>query len=230
MSLPVMPAQKKKLPWMKLAATAGVFLIVAVLLLRGVNLRETIEAIMAAIRAQGPLVFFIAMALLPACGFPVLAFVLTAGPAFSKQLGTPTVIALALTAVTANFLISYALARWALRPFLEKLLTRFGYAVPSVESNDAADLVVIMRLTPGVPFFVQNYMAGLAGLPFGKYVLISCLIVWPFNAATVFFGDAVMKGKGGLALLAFSVLVVAAATTHLLRKHYARKTKLATSA
>ncbi|HEX2854920.1 MAG TPA: VTT domain-containing protein [Opitutaceae bacterium] len=225
MSLPVAPAQKKKLPWLKLAAVAIVLLAGAVLMLRGVDVRGLINKVMEEIRSRGPLAFFTGMAILPAVGFPVLAFVLTAGPAFSEQLGTPTVVAFALLAVTVNFLITYGLARGALRPFLEKLLTRFGYEMPNVEVGDATDLVVIMRLTPGVPFFVQNYMAGLAGLPFGKYLFISCLIVWPYNATTVLFGDAVMKGKGGLALLAFSLLVVAAATTHLVRRHYARKTK-----
>lgn len=225
MSLPVAPAKKKKIPWLKLAVVAVVLVVVAVLVLRGVDLRALIGAVMAEIRERGPVVFFLTMALLPACGFPMLAFVLAAGPAFSEQLGMPTLIALALAAASVNFILSYALARWALRPFIEKFMKRFGHAIPSVESGDAADLVVIMRLTPGVPFFVQNYMAGLAELPFGRYVFISCLIVWPMNGAAVFFGDAVMKGKGGLAFLAASVLAVAVAATHLVRKHYSRKTK-----
>lgn len=224
MPLPVAPAQKKKLPLLKLAAVAFVLLVAAVFLLRGVDVRGVINSLMAAIRAQGPAVFFIAMALLPAFAFPVIGFVLTAGPAFSEQLGMPTVVALALSAVTFNFLLTYALARRALRPFIENLMTRFDYKMPEVAAGDAADLVVIMRLTPGVPFFVQNYMAGLARLPFGKYVLMSCIIVWPMNAAAVLFGDALMKGKGGLVFLAGSLLLVAAATTHLVRRHYARKT------
>jgi uncharacterized membrane protein YdjX (TVP38/TMEM64 family) len=220
-----MPVPKKKLPLLKLAAVVLVLLIGTVLLLRGVDLRGTIDSVMAAIRARGPAVFFIAYTILPACGFPVIPFVLAAGPAFSEQLGMPMVVTLSLTAITVNFLFSYWLARGALRPFLQKLLPRFGYAMPNVEAGDAVDLVVILRLTPGVPFVVQNYMAGLAGLPFGKYVLISCLIAWPYNVATLVFGDAVIKGKGGIAVAAGSLLVVVAMTTHLLRKRYARKTK-----
>ena len=92
-----------------------------------------------------------AMALLPALGFPVLAFGLTAGPAFSARLGMGTVVALALTAVTVNFLLTYALARRALRPLLQKLMNRFGYKLPEVEAGDAGDLVLILRLTPGIP-------------------------------------------------------------------------------
>lgn len=225
MSLPEAPAQKKKVPWLKLAAIAVALLAGAVMLLRGVDFRSLIDTVMAEIRAQGPVVFFIAFALLPAFGFPVLAFALTAGPAFSEQLGMPTVVGFVLLAVTANFLLSYGLARRALRPVLEKLMTRFGYKLPEVEAGDAADLLMILRLTPGIPFFVQNYLAGLAEVPFRKYLLLSCLIVWPMNAAVVLFSDALIHGKGKVALTAAMALGAIGVGTHLARKHYARKTK-----
>lgn len=225
MSLPVAPQKKKKIPVVKLVLVALVLVAGAVILMRGVNLRALVDSIMELIRAQGAVVFFTAMALLPAVGFPVLAFGLTAGPAFSEQLGMGTVVGCVLVAVTINFLISYALARRALRPLLEKLMKRFGYKMPEVEADDAADLIIILRLTPGVPFFVQNYMAGLAEVKFGKYLIISCLIVWPFNAATVLFADALMHGKGKVALTSFMVLAAASAGTHLARKHYTRKKK-----
>jgi uncharacterized membrane protein YdjX (TVP38/TMEM64 family) len=225
MSLPEAPAPKKKLPWVKLAIVAIALLVATVLVLRGVDLRGLFNAVMATIRAQGPWIFFTAMAVLPIFGFPVLAFVLTAGPAFSGPLGMPLVVALSLLAVTVNFVVTYALARRALRPFLEKLMKRFGYKLPDVESGDAADLIIILRLTPGVPFFVQNYLAGLAEITFGKYLLLSCLIVWPYNAATVMFGDAILQGKGKVALLAGSLLIAVAAGTHLVRRHYGEKKK-----
>jgi uncharacterized membrane protein YdjX (TVP38/TMEM64 family) len=225
MSLPEAPAAKKKLPVVKLAVIAVVLLVGAVVLLRGVNLRALVDQAIALIREQGPLVYFTAMALLPAAGFPVIAFGLTAGPAFSEQLGMPMVVVCALAAVTVNFLLTYGLARRALRPLLQKLFTRFGYKLPEVEAGDAADLVVILRLTPGIPFFVQNYLSGLAEVKFSKYFLISCLIVWPMNAGVILFADALMHGKGRIALLAGSLIVVIAAATHLARKHYGKKQK-----
>lgn len=227
MSLPEAPAPKKKLPWLKLAPVALVLLVGAVLVLRGVDVRALITTIMAEIRARGPWVFFIALALLPAVGFPVLAFGLTAGPAFSEQLGMRTVVGLVLLSVTVNFLLTYGLARRALRPLLEKLMKRFGYKLPEVEAGDAADLVLILRLTPGIPFFVQNYLAGLAEVKFSKYLFLSCIIVWPMNASVVLFSDALMHGKGKVALTAAMALAAIGAGTHLARKHYARKAKAA---
>jgi uncharacterized membrane protein YdjX (TVP38/TMEM64 family) len=225
MPSPVAPLPKKKLPLVKLAIVAVVLALGAVLILRGVDVRAVVQAFMDEIRTRGPIVFFAALALLPAFGFPVLAFDLTAGPAFAERMGMPAVVACVLLAVTVNLLLTYALARRWLRPLLGKLLTRFGYKLPQVAEGDSTDLVMILRLTPGIPFFVQNYLCGLAEVKFSKYFLVSCLIAWPFNAATVVFSDAVIHGKGRMAITTGMLLVAVAAATHLARKHYAKKQK-----
>ena len=219
------PAPKKKLPILKLAIVAVGLAAAAVLVLRGVDLRALVQRAMDEIHARGPWAFFVAMAILPAVGFPVLAFGLTAGPAFSESLGMPTVVACALIAITVNFLFTYALARRALGPILSKLLVRFGYKLPQVEAGDSTDLVMILRLTPGIPFFVQNYLCGIAGVQFRKYFLISCLISLPLNAAVIVFSEAVVKGKGRTIMSAGMLVLAIVAATHLVRKHYAKKQK-----
>jgi uncharacterized membrane protein YdjX (TVP38/TMEM64 family) len=85
------------------------------------------------------------------------------------------------------------------------------------------DLIVLLRVTPGVPFPVQNYLLGLAGVPFGKYLLVSSLIQCPINAAFILFGDALLQGRGKMALIGLSVILALTAGTHLLRKHYGKK-------
>ena len=208
---------------LKLAAAAVVALIAFVLVVRGLNLRGLIEQGLGIIREAGPLAFFLAMALLPACGVPQLAFALTAGPAYGEKLGMPLVLALSMAALTANLVLTYFLARRALRPPLEKLVARLGYRLPQVGAGDAADLIIILRVTPGVPFFVQNYLLGLAEVPFGKYVVISCLTTWTFNFAFILFGDALLHGKGKIVLVALSLLLALTAATHLVRTHYGRR-------
>lgn len=197
----------------------------AVLVLRGLDVRALVQRCMDEIRGQGPLVFFAGLALLPAVGFPVLAFDLTASTAFAEQMGMPAVVACVLVAVTVNFSLTYFLARRGLRPLLEKLVKRLGYQVPQVEDGDETDLIMILRLTPGIPFFVQNYLCGLAEVKFARYFLLSCLLSWPFNAAAVIFSDAVIHGRGRKAITAGMLLVAVAAATHLARKHYAKKQK-----
>ena len=213
----------KKLPVAKIVVVLLVVAVTGFLLLRGVNLREQLDHGMALVRSAGPTVFFLAMALTPLVGAPMMPFNLAAGPLFGEQLGMPLVLALSLTALTANMVITYALARRALRPLLERLIVRLGYKLPNMDAGDLTDLTILLRVTPGTPFFIQNYLLGLAGVPLGRYLLISCIVQWSYTTAFVLFGDALLHGKGKMALFALSVLVVAVVLTHWLRKRAARK-------
>lgn len=209
----------------KLAAAVAVVLVAGVLLARGYDLKGTVQQGLAFIRDAGPATFFLAMALLPAVGVPLSFFSLTAGSVFGPQLGMPLVIALSLGAITANMMLSYVLARRAFRPLLEYLVKRLGYRLPQVDSGDVTDLIVLLRVTPGVPFPVQNYLLGLADVPFVRYLLISALIQLPINGAVIFFGDALLHGKGKIALVSLLLLLALMTATHLVRKHYGAKKK-----
>jgi len=208
---------------LKLAAAAVVLLVAGVLVARGLDLKALLASGLELIRGAGPVVFFGSMALLPSFGVPLSPFSLTAGSVFAPTLGMPLVIVLALAAVTFNIMLSYYLARRAFRPLLEKLMVRLGYKLPEVAAGDATDLIILLRVTPGVPFPVQNYLLGLAQVPVVKYAVISCAVQWSFNAAFILFGDALLHGKGKLALLGLCGLVALTVGTQLLRKHYGKK-------
>lgn len=236
MSEPAIPAprNRKKLPLFKLAAIAvvvgaGVLLVVSGGDVRGLAARVTglINRGVAMISAAGPAAFFTAMALGPAVGVPSLTFILPAGPAFADRLGMTNVVLLTIAASTANFVLTYWLARRTLRPLLEKLLVRLGYELPKVEAGDTTDMILILRLTPGIPFCVQNYLLGLAEVPFGKYFLLSFALGTPQTVAFVLFGDALLHGKGQMLLYAGGAIVALVSGTHLLRRHYGRKKSVA---
>lgn len=214
---------KKKIQRLKLAILAIVATTVLLLALRGVSVLELGQRGMVAIRDAGPGVYFVAMALLPAVGVPMLTFTLTAGPMFGERLGIGTVVVLSLAAITVNFILTYFLARHAMRPVLEKLMTRFGYELPKIEEGDVTDVTIIVRVTPGIPFFAQNYLLGLASVPFGKYLMLTCIFTWGLSAAFVLFGDALMRGEGKMTLITTSLLIAATAATHLTRRHYSKK-------
>jgi len=200
-------------------------LVLIVLFLEGDRLRGLAEEGYARIRTAGPVAFFSSMALLPSLGVPVLTFLLTAGPIFGERLGMTTVVLLSLAAITTNFLLTYLVARFVIRGFLERSFARFGYRIPSVANGDSTDLAIIIRVTPGIPFFVQNYLLGLAGIPIAKYLLISAVFNWSYSAAFVLFGDALQNGRGRVALVAASLAVAAIAGTHWARRRYAKKVK-----
>lgn len=94
--------------------------------------REAIGAALDWVRALGAGWFFAAFAVLPAVGFPVSVFALSAGTLFGPTLGLPTVLALAGLSMAVSMSISYGLARYAVRPWVTRLLGYVGYRVPVV--------------------------------------------------------------------------------------------------
>jgi uncharacterized membrane protein YdjX (TVP38/TMEM64 family) len=119
--------------------------------------------------------------------------------------------------------VTYALARRALRPFFESMMKRLGYKIPEVDEGDLTGLTILMRVTPGIPFFVQNYLLGIAGVPVGKYLAISCPVTWIYGTGFVLFGDALLHGKGKMIFIAVGLLLAGAVITHMLRRRYAKK-------
>ena len=216
-------AAQRRLRLVKVGAVALVLLVGAGLVARGYDLKGAVEQGLALVRGAGPGVFFLSMALLPAVGAPQMAFTLTAGPLFAAQLGMGVVVLFATLAMCFNMALAYWMASLVLRPVLEALLGRLGYKIPQVQKGDATGLIVLLRVTPGIPFPVQNYLLGLARASFGRYLLISILLQGPLNAAFVVFGDALLHGQGKMVFYGFSAIVVLLVGTHLVRKHYLRK-------
>lgn len=227
MSDSVAPVRKNRATLLKLGAVAIVGAGAALVVLRGVDIRGLIDRGLELLRMAGPLAFFLGMALAPLLAVPMLAFSLPAVALYGDRFGTLGVVCLALIAVTFNFCLSYALARRALRPLLNWLVRRLGYQLPEVEAGDATDLIILLRVTPGIPFFAQNYLAGLAQVPFGRYFVVSALTAWPLNVAFLLFGDALLHGKGKVALLSLCAVAALTTATHLVRKHYERRKKAA---
>jgi uncharacterized membrane protein YdjX (TVP38/TMEM64 family) len=229
MSTEILPP-KKKLPIAKLALAGAVCAVIGAVVLYFIGwetawneTKRIFAATLEFVAAAGPAVFFGAMALFPAFGAPMAPFAIAAGLVFRERLGLPLVLLLGVAAMSFNIAMTYWLARRWLRPWLSRLLDRWGYHMPQVDQGDATDLIVLLRTTPGPPFFVQNYLLGLADVPFGRYMLISCSIQGLFLCAFMVFGDALSQGRGKLVMLAAGAFVALVVGTHLVRKHLAKK-------
>jgi uncharacterized membrane protein YdjX (TVP38/TMEM64 family) len=214
------------------AAAAGILLVAAAIFaLRGFDVvgiaGRAISRVIEILQAGGPWAFFMAMALLPAVGAPLSMFSLTAGRAFGAQMGMGWVLAAAFAAIGANILFTYWLARRVFRPWIAGLVTRFGYKLPVLDKADLTDLIVILRVTPGTPFCVQNYLLGLADAPFGRYMVISGIVMWAYAGAAIFFGDALLSGRGRTAMVAIGLFAALVAASHLVRHHMGKRRKAA---
>lgn len=221
------PAQRaaaslRQHPWRW--ATAAVLALATVLLLvwaaRTIGLPELVIRFIAELRSLGAPVFFSAMALLPAVGFPLSPFALAAGPAFAPTLGTGGVILCAILAVSVNVSLSYALASSVFRPPVERLMLRLGYALPDPSRHRAWLVTLLARIAPGLPFWAQSYLLGLVRVKFAPYLLVSTLVPAGYVTAAILFGDALRLGRPGPALVALALVVVVGLTFYFLRKKF----------
>jgi len=224
------PPVSKKALLLKLAIVGVAVLLVAAYLLRHMTISELVEcgrSVVARVKewskTVGPIPFFAAMALLPAIGFPIMVFTLSAGVFMVPQIGLGWAIVGVLLSLGANMALTYWLARYALRPLLEGLVLRLGYGLPQVSQENHLGLTVLCRVMPGAPFFVQNYLLGLAKVPFWTYIWVSWSIQGAFGVAMVVFGDSLMQGNGKVVFLAVCVLIVISVLIKWVRRSYSKK-------
>jgi uncharacterized membrane protein YdjX (TVP38/TMEM64 family) len=219
---PPEPLKKRKLPLLKLSVLAAALAVGGVLVLRGVNLRALAEQGMTTIRTAGPWAFFGGIVVLPTIGAPLLAFTVTAGEAFAARMTMTGVIVAVLAAIAGNLALNYWLARYALRPLLSRVANHYGYRVPRVTPANALSIILVLRLTPGIPFFMQSYILGLAEVPFRLYMVTSWVCTVPMVIGAVILGRGIFSGHYRTALAGLAVIVVAVVVVHWLRKRYAR--------
>jgi len=198
-------------------------LVLGVVLSRTTGLGEAVERVVTLLREAGPVAFFLAMALLPAVGFPMFAFTLAAGPVFGPTLGAGWVIVCSVAAVVVNLLLSYWLANRALRPLVSRLLTYFDFRLPERTAESAWQMALIVRLTPGPPFWAQSYLLGLIRVPLTPYLVVSTLVMTGYIVGLVLGGEALAQGDGRLAFGAAGGLVVFVAFMQILRQRTARR-------
>jgi uncharacterized membrane protein YdjX (TVP38/TMEM64 family) len=220
----------KKQLLLSLVIVCVLAVIAAGLLLRAMSVQEIVAAGKGLIdrvkewsRTVGPFPFFAAMALLPAAGFPIMVFSLSAGVFMVPQIGLGWAIAGVVLSLGVNISLTYWLARYALRPLLEGLVRKLGYGLPQVAKENHMSLTLLCRITPGPPFFVQNYLLGLAGIPFWTYLWVSWLIAATYSVAMVVFGDSLMQGSGKVVFFAVSIFVAITVAIKWVRRRYAQK-------
>jgi uncharacterized membrane protein YdjX (TVP38/TMEM64 family) len=137
-------------------------------------------------------------------------------------LGRGGVLAAYGAAIAINLALTYWLARYALRPAVERLVARMGYKIPQLAKDEHVEVTVLLRITPGPPFFLQSYLLGLGEVPFFTYMGVSWLIAMAYGVGIVLGGDAIMQGEGGMAILGVSLFIAAVIVVHLVRKHYGK--------
>ncbi len=177
------------------------------------------DSFWAFLKQTNPLVFFGLFAVLPALGCPISPFYLIAPGLYELKWN---MLGFGL-AIIVNISLGYWIAAGFLRPLAEKLVTRAGHKVPQVDSSNAGKLALVVRITPGVPFCLKNYLLGLAGVPYKTYMWASWPIELAWALAIVIVGESIFEGKAGLGLLGGVFLIALILLTKMARNRYATK-------
>jgi uncharacterized membrane protein YdjX (TVP38/TMEM64 family) len=125
----------------------------------------------------------------------------------------PLILAAATVAASLAFLVARYLARQRVRAIIAAN-RKFG-AVDDAVTEEGWKIVVLLRLSPLVPFNVQNYLFGITDIPFRHYFAATCAGIVPGTVLFVYLG-ALGNASGrplewgflGLGLVASAVVVI----------------------
>jgi uncharacterized membrane protein YdjX (TVP38/TMEM64 family) len=183
----------------------GLFGLLAVATVFGVGgVGDLIRAAWEDLKTMPPFVYFAAMALICILPVPISPFYAAAGPLF----GWPTALLWIAPAVAANQLLAYQITNGMLRPSLEAFLAGRGYLIPKPRNpSEESLLTALIRVTPGIPYALQNWILGLAGVERRRYLTISWPIQMLHATAWVVLGQSVFEGQAGVAAIAVALMI-----------------------
>jgi uncharacterized membrane protein YdjX (TVP38/TMEM64 family) len=188
-----------------LLVAGGLLAVASALGIGGVNV--FFRSAWSELKTMPPLVYFTAMTLICILPVPISPFYLAAGPLF----GFKTALLWIAPAVAVNQILAHALTDGVMRPSLEALLSQRGYLIPRPKTErEESLLTALIRVTPGVPYAVQNWILGLAGVDRTRYLAISWPIQMLYAIAWVMLGESAFEGRAGTAMVAIGLVIVLA--------------------
>lgn len=174
----------------------------------------------------GPIVFVLGYTVATVAFIPGSLLTLAGGAIFGLAEGTALVFVGASLGATAAFLAS----RYLVRGAIEKRVAaepRFA-AIDRAVGREGFKIVLLLRLTPVVPFVLLNYALGLTRVRLGDYVR-AFIGMLPATLLYVYYGKVVgdvaeiaagvgnERGWGDHALLGVGLIATVAATTVIVR-------------
>ena len=137
---------------------------------------------------------------------PVSVFYVAAGPIF----GIGPALAWFAPTLALNAVLVHAIGTTAVRPRLAAWIEGRGLRVPLLEDpSDQLLFASVVRITPGIPYFLQSWAIVLAGIRRPVFVVLSVGVQMIYATGFVVLGRGAFEGRLGLAATAIAFLVVA---------------------
>lgn len=157
----------------------------------------------AVLEGTSPWVFFLAMATLPVCGFPISVCYVYAGMAFDPM----TAVIACWAALAINMTLSYWLSRTILHGWVERVFAKRGWKIPELKGETVFRVTFLVRTVPGPPFFFQNLGLAVAGVPFGTYLWVSLLAQGSIAAGVIYCVGTLSRDPGSVGGIVAGVVV-----------------------
>jgi uncharacterized membrane protein YdjX (TVP38/TMEM64 family) len=171
---------------------------------------EDLRSTLLQLGSRGVLIFALVLVLLTFLPAPDWPLPIAAGYVYGIWAFPLVYACIALASILA-FLFARHLLREKIRMFLAR---RPRYrALDKAVADDGWQVVVLLRLSPIVPFNLQNYALGVTAIPLLQYVVATLLGIIPGVAIYVYFGifgKGLGSGPGVLDWLLFALGVIAA--------------------
>jgi uncharacterized membrane protein YdjX (TVP38/TMEM64 family) len=168
-----------------------------------------------------PWLLFAGLVVLPALPVPTTALLLLAGTVWSDR--PVMACAICLLAISLNMSWTYWVAAGPGRELVVKLLSLVGLGVPELPKGNDLRAILLMRLTPGFPFFAQNYLLGFFRVPFRLYLPVSMGCNGVISVGVVLSAAGVADGNllpvlTGVALIVVGLVLVQWIKSKLLKR------------
>ena len=172
-----------------------------------------------------PWLLFAGLVVLPALPVPTSALLFLAGTVWRDR---PIVACgICLLALALNMTWTYWAAARPGRGLVEKLLAAGKFQIPELPHGNHLRFILLLRLTPGFPLFLQNYLLGFFRVPFALYLPVSILCTGIMGCGVVLSGAGLADGKVTWAITGVSLIVLGSVFTHLIRGWLAKRKRLA---
>ena len=156
----------------------------------------------------GPVPFFAVLAVLPAFGVPTTPFYVMAGVLFGVAGG----LAGSALSLGVNLLLCYWIAHSGLKGWVEFVLRKTRYDLPTLEGGRALRFALLVKFAPGAPTFLKNYLIALSGVSFAVYFCLSFVVTMAWATGFIVLGESMLDRDFGQAAWALGALGLAGLT------------------
>jgi uncharacterized membrane protein YdjX (TVP38/TMEM64 family) len=168
---------------------------------------------------ERPWWLFAALVILPGLPVPTSALLVLAGTVWSAR--PVAACAICLLAIALNMCWTYWLAARPGRGLVERMLSTGRLRIPVLPKDNHLRAILLLRLTPGVPLFLQNYLLGFLHVPFRFYLPVSLACTGLMASGIVLSGAGVAGGNFAPALTGAGLIIVAVVLVRILRQKLA---------